>query len=295
MQKGLSATPAPGATRWQMQRLIAGASLEISTPRDGDFDRLAALPLGTQVFVTHLPRRPLIETLPILHALHHIGLKPVPHIAARRIASRAEITEHLIEATRMANVQRVLLVGGDSAEPAGPYPDALSLLRDRVLPQGIEAVALAAYPQGHPRIDASALQVALDAKLSCAQEQGLKVSVVTQFGFDPKATVAWCESMARTHPKLPVHIGLPGPADAGQLLRYAQRCGVGASMRAITGQGLGGTLKLLLHVEPTAQIDAIANHLATAQALGHPSTVASVHVFSFGSIDRSIDWMARVG
>ncbi len=128
----------------------------------------------------------------------------------------------------------------------------------------------------------------------CAQEQGLKVSVVSQFGFDPKATVAWCESMARTHPKLPVHIGLPGPADAGQLLRYAQRCGVGASMRAITGQGLGGTLKLLLHVEPTAQIDAIANHLATAQALGHPSTVASVHVFSFGSIDRSIDWLARV-
>ena len=60
------------------------------------------LPAGTPVYVNHLPRHDLAHTLPALIALREAGLEPVPHIAARRIASRAEARAFLEHAVRLA-------------------------------------------------------------------------------------------------------------------------------------------------------------------------------------------------
>ena len=64
------------------------------------------------------------------------GFDPVPHIAARLIRSRSEIREFLTEAVRNYGVSRVLLIGGDSVEVKGPYPDAGAVLAEMVFSRG---------------------------------------------------------------------------------------------------------------------------------------------------------------
>src|SRR5581483_8058155 len=181
----------------------------------------------------HLPRRELAHTLAALTALSEAGLEPVPHMAARRIGSRAEAQAFLTQAVKRARVRRVLLIGGDLDAPSGPYADAAALLRDGLVAgSGIEQVALAGYPEGHPRVPSPRLEEALAEKLALAAAQGLGAHVVTQFSFAPNRIVEYCAALARTNPERGVYGGLPGPSSPRTLLRYAQRCGVSASLRA---------------------------------------------------------------
>src|SRR5215468_9372726 len=155
--------------------LVACGSLEMGADAPEDAQRIASLlPAGTPVYVNHLPRRELAHTLPALVALSEAGLEPVPHVAARRIASRAEARSFLKQAVRLANVRKVLLIGGDVAEPLGPYGDAVAFMRDHLLPEGgVEQVGLASYPEGHPRVASGKIVAALADKVALARAQGL--------------------------------------------------------------------------------------------------------------------------
>ena len=86
--------PAPAAASEVARiaaELVACGSLEMGADTPQDARRIAdLLPAGTPVYVNHLPRRRLADTLPALMALSEAGLEPVPHVAVRRIASRAE-------------------------------------------------------------------------------------------------------------------------------------------------------------------------------------------------------------
>jgi methylenetetrahydrofolate reductase (NADPH) len=249
------------------------------------------LPAGTPVYVNHLPRRELAHTLPALVALAEAGLEPVPHIAARRVGSRAELEAFLEQAARRARVHKVLLIGGDQDTPLGPYPDAAALLRGGLLAgSGIEQVALAGYPEGHPRIQTATLAAALADKLGLAAAQGLGATIVTQFSFAPNRIVEYCADLARSAPSVPVYVGLPGPSSPRTLLRYAQRCGVGASLRALQAQGMGA-VRLFTHVDPTDQLMALARHCRA----GGASNVVGVHLYSFGGVATTAHWMnARI-
>lgn len=69
--------------------LIAYGSIEMSAHRPQDAREIAALlPVGTRVYVNHLPRHTLADSLDALNAVRAVGLEPVPHMAARRIAAR---------------------------------------------------------------------------------------------------------------------------------------------------------------------------------------------------------------
>ena len=66
--------------------LVACGSLEMSPDRVSEVRAVAALlPVGTKVYVNHLPRHALAGSLPTLNALREAGLEPVPHVAARRV------------------------------------------------------------------------------------------------------------------------------------------------------------------------------------------------------------------
>ena len=69
--------------------LVAAGSIEMGAHRPQDALAIAALlPAGTPVYVNHLPRHSLADSLASLAAVRAAGLEPVPHIAARRIRSR---------------------------------------------------------------------------------------------------------------------------------------------------------------------------------------------------------------
>jgi methylenetetrahydrofolate reductase (NADH) len=271
--------------------LIASGSLEMTADRADDARAIAALlPAGTRIYVNHLPRHTLDDSLSALVAVRQAGLEPVPHIAARRISSRATARTFLEEAVRSANVSKVLLLGGDDPQPRGPYPDGAALLRDGVLAEsGVREVALPGYPEGHPVISRDVLERALMEKLELAAAQGLGAYLVTQFSFAPARVIEYCALLARRIPDTPVYVGLAGPTDARALLRFAQRCGVSASLRALRAQGMGA-VNLVMHTDPVEQLAAIARY-----CLAHAAcNVVGAHLFTFGGATRTAAWMNQV-
>jgi len=268
--------------------LVTGGSLEMSPGHMADVARLASLlPAGTPVYVNHLPGRTLDTALPTLVAVHEAGLQPVPHLAARRSRSRTEVAAFLQQAVARAGVRKVLLIGGDDAQPVGDYADAMVVLRDGVLNEhGVRELALPGYPDGHPRVAQDMLERGFDAKVRLAQQQGLGVSVVTQFSFAPARIVEYCDDLARRWPELPVMVGMAGPTSPAALLKFAQRCGVSTSLRALSGQGWDA-VKLFMHTDPGEQLSAVAQY-----RLRHDDcNVIGVHLFSFGAATRSAEWM----
>ena len=271
--------------------LMVNGSLEMSPERSGDAAAIAALlPANTRVYVNHLPRHGLAQTLTALASARAAGLDPVPHIAARRVVSQHELADFLDKAVHEVGITKVLLIGGDDPVPLGPYEDGIAVLRERVLGASwLREVGLPGYPEGHPRITQAALDKALIDKLELASVQGLGASIVTQFSFAPARIVEYCDELARKLPEVPVYVGMAGPTDAATLLRFAQRCGVSASLRAMGAQGMGA-VRLFMHTDPSEQLSAVAQY-----CLRHPDcNVVGAHLFSFGAAAKSAAWMNRV-
>jgi methylenetetrahydrofolate reductase (NADPH) len=252
-------------------------------------DFAAQLPAGMSVYVHHSPRHRLAQSHAALKAIRAAGLEPVPHIAARRIVSRAELDSFLERAMGDSGVSKVLLIGGDVPQSLGPYASGAELLDEGILgAHGIREVGLPGYPEGHPRIPRAVLEQALSGKLALIAAQGLSAYIVTQFSFAPARVVNYCGELARNIPAIPVYVGLAGPTEARTLVRFAQRCGVSASLRALQAQGMGA-IRLFTHTDPREQLAAVARH-----CLGHESSnVVGAHFFSFGGAAKTAAWMNR--
>ncbi len=275
----------------RMAELVVNGSLEV-VPREA---RRAAsiaglLPAGTAAYVPSLPGRSAEEAFEALATLHRAGFDPVPHVAARRYPSRGALRAFLERAVQDCGVHRVLLLGGDVDQPAGPYADAAAVLEDGVLTAtGVREVAVAGYPEGHPRIAAAVLQAALQRKLALARAQGLGASIVTQFGFAPARITAYCAQLARSAPDVPVYVGLAGPANPVTLMRYAQRCGVAASLRALQNLGTSA-VRLVGHLDPAEMLAGMAQYCSARPTCN----VVGVHLFGFGGVAPTAEWMSRM-
>jgi methylenetetrahydrofolate reductase (NADPH) len=270
--------------------LVARGSIEMPAHRANDAQAIAALlPAGTAVYLPHLPRDTPEEIIAAMRCVRDAGLEPVPHLAARRIRSREAATA-LLSAARTIGVRRVLVIGGDQPEASGPFKFGVDLLREGILADcGLRGVALPGYPDGHPHVAEDVLLSDLRTKVSLVREQGITPHVVTQFSFSPERIVAYCSALQSHIPGVAVYCGLPGPASPVTLLKYAQRCGVSASLRALQAQGLGA-VRLMTQTEPLPQLEAIARERAQQRA----ANVAGIHVFSFGGVQRSAAWMQRL-
>ena len=268
--------------------LIASGSLEIGAHRPQDAATIAALlPAGTPVYVNHLPRHRLLDTLPTLIAVREAGLEPVPHIAARRVESKEELEAYLKRAVRDAGMQKALVIGGDLPGPRGPYADGAALIGSGLLAAaGLREIGLPGYPEGHPRIARAVLERDFAGKLALLAKQGLGAYVVTQFSFAPARVVEYCAQLARTAPKVPVYVGMAGPTNPIALLRFAQHCGVSASLRALRAQGMDA-VRLVTHTDPSDQLAAIAHYCATHA----DCNVVGVHLFTFGGVASAARWM----
>ena len=270
--------------------LVACGSLEMGADGPDLAPRIAALlPTGTPVYVNHLPRRRLADGFPALLALAAAGLEPVPHLAARRLSSRREAQDFLQDAVKRAGVCKLMLIGGDVPQPQGPYGDAAALLGD-CADCGVRQIGFAAYPEGHPTIPTPRLTAVLAEKLARAAAAGIVPYLVTQFSFAPARILAFTAEIARRHPAVPIYVGLAGPATPATLLRFAQRCGVSASLRALQAEGMRA-VRLFTHADPSEQLIALARHRLSGSA----GNVVGVHLYSFGGVVTTAAWMhARI-
>ena len=275
----------------RLTELLIGGSLEISPRELHRAPHVAALlPANTCVYIPSLPGLPLARTLQAVAAIRDAGLDPVPHVSARRIRERDEFRDFLKRATAEHGVHRVRLIGCEEPRPLGPYNDSVQVLEEGVLSEcGVREFGVGGYPEGHPRISLAALEAALRRKVDIAAEQGLGIYMVTQFSFAPARVVDFCAGLARSMPDLPIYVGIAGPTDPVALARYAQRCGVSVSLRALRNLGTG-IAKLVTHTDPREHVMAIARYARNRE----PSNVVGVHLYSFGGAERTAAWMREL-
>jgi methylenetetrahydrofolate reductase (NADPH) len=247
-------------------------SLEATRPNAAEIAALAQLlPGGTPVYFSAVPTIEPSELIVAAALLRKAGLEPVVHIAARRIRTAADLQDMLSRLRGDADISRLLVIGGD-VDPLGPFPDALAVIqKGKLRDAGITEIGIGAYPEGHPRIPSARLEAALDEKIAAATAQGLGVHIVSQFSFSPECILSWIRQLRACGINKPVKVGMAGPTSVPALFRYAQRCGVSASLRGlISGAGAG----LIGNVGPGRILEALSH----AGDLGD----AAPHYFSFG-------------
>lgn len=268
--------------------LVANGSIELSVAALEQIPKASQLlPFGTSVYVPSPAKKGLHSNIGIVEALSAAGLEAVPHIAARKVKSRRQLRQYLLRVVQDYGVHRVLIIGGDVAQAAGPYADSSALLHDDVLAEaGILEIGIAGYPEGHPKIPPRVLHADFDEKLELASRLGLGIEVITQFTFAPARIIEYCAALSHRAPEVPVYVGVAGPTQTAMLIRYARYCGVSASLRALADFGVKA-VKLMSHTDPDEQLTVLAQYCAMREACN----VIGIHVFSFGGFERSAAWM----
>ena len=269
------------------------ASIEILPRQIPANDHLAVLlPAGTRVYLADIggPNSEA-EMLQAARRLKDIGCIPVPHLAARRIASQQTLERRLGQLAEHAGVDDVLVVGGGIATPMGPYASAMDVLDTGIFDRfGIKDMAVAGHPEGSPDFTETFAIDALRQKQDFADRSGARLRIVTQFGFDPMRAVTWVDTLAKIGIDAPVHIGVAGPATVPTLLKYARLCGVGNSLSMFKRSG-GNLLSLATGYAPEAFVTTIEEQLAISAR----PTIAQMHVFPFGGLEPSTRWLRQRG
>jgi methylenetetrahydrofolate reductase (NADPH) len=281
-------TPAAAVAR--IVSFMKGFSLEATKLASDDIAALRGiLAENTPIYLTCVPGRPLSGIIDQARRISAAGFEPVPHLAARSIASTG-ILDELLANLAVLKVRRVLIVAGDRDRPAGPYSTAIEVIESGLLQRhGIREVGIAGYPEGHRQISQLTLERALAAKIQCATQTGLAVHIVTQFCFDAAPVTDWILRLRNHGIESPVRVGMAGPTNLATLIRYAQRCGVRASL-----QGMTRHAGLLKHLVGVSAPDGIIRPLAETATTGRLGQVVP-HFYSFGGVAATGRWAAAAG
>lgn len=268
----------------RMAALMRGSSLEVS-PRDhAALDGLPdTLEPDAAVYINHAAGDSHHAIVAAAARLRRAGFQPVPHVAARRLASFTQLKDFLARARGEADVEAALVIAGDADTPAGPFHDCLAILQTGLLQQhGVRRVGIAGYAEGHPKIAAPTLDAALRAKLALAHRSGLAPFIVTQFCFEAAPILDWVRRLGEEGFDVPVRIGLAGPASVANLAKFAIRCGIGNSIRSLVGRQ-PAIARLVAEAGPEPVIAALA-------AARRPAMVDGLHFFTFGGTVRTAAW-----
>jgi methylenetetrahydrofolate reductase (NADPH) len=274
------------ASGYELTGLLSRASVEISS-RGHQLPQLRDhFGAGTDVTITFLPGDNYRHNIETATALRRAGFNPVPHIAAREMASRQMLEDFLVRLRSEADVTRVLLIAGDVALARGPFKSSLDVGGSGLIEaHGISSVSVAGHPEGHPYLAATDAFNVLEAWRDWGARTGIHVNVMTQFCFESAPILEWISALDSRGIDLPVVVGLAGPATPATLTKFALRCGVGNSMRALRGQ-IGRFGRLLTDTGP----DEVMRGLRAAPPAA-TAPITGFHLFPFGGLRKAGDWL----
>lgn len=270
-----------------IRQLFEDHSIEITAKDVGELAEAAAITkTGTRISVTFLPKEDAAKRVAAVAEISRLRLKPVPHISARRIGSEAELVAYLEAVSKAGTCDEAFVVAGDPDVPDGPYPDALSIINTGLLGHyGIRHVGISGYPEGHPKIGDAQLWGAMEDKVAALKAQGMEISILTQFGFNTAPVFSWLRELRSRGIDAPVRIGVPGPASAAALMRFAARCGVSASSGVLKKYGLTLT-RLMQPTGPDKYVRALASELGR-ETYGE----VGLHFYPFGGLVNTAAWI----
>jgi methylenetetrahydrofolate reductase (NADPH) len=266
--------------------LVASASVEISSRGHQLQELRDNFALGTDVTITFLPGDNYSHNVETAAALRRAGFNPVPHIAAREIASRKMLDDFLSRLRGEADATRVLLIAGDVAAARGPFKSSGDVRASGLLEaHNITRVSVAGHPEGHPYLDEAGALGVLKAWRDWGRETGTDIDLLTQFCFESAPILALLGRLAARGIDLPVTIGLAGPATPATLTKFALRCGIGNSIRAVRGQ-IGRYGRLLTDTGPEDVMRGL-----TAAPRPMTEAIAGFHLFPFGGLRKARSWL----
>ncbi|HEV7875054.1 MAG TPA: methylenetetrahydrofolate reductase [Nocardioides sp.] len=262
-----------------LARVLEQARYEVLPTATTEEKVLAHLPRDRVVTITASPSKGLEATVDLAERLAGHGYTTVPHLAARMISGRTELAE-LCERLTGKGITRVFIPGGD-AEPAGDYPDALSLLEDlTALGRPFTQVGITGYPESHPTInDDLTVQAMWDKRRHATH-------VVSNLTFDPAVVRGWIRRMRDRGITMPLLLGVPGPVERTKLLAMATRIGVGESTRFLA-KHKGTFARLAAPGGFTGE--RFLEHCGPALAMPD-AFVEGLHVFTFNQIAETEAW-----
>jgi len=273
------------------QRLLANgrfaASTEMSPKQVVEkTELLAHIPAGTQVYVTDLGNAPEDMIVAAARALTDNNLTPVPHMAARRYPTYEAFERRIKRLTGEAGVTEVLTIAGE-ADKAGPLTCSVKLLESGLFDSlGIRKIAVAGHPEGAPDIEPDVIKAFLQRKHELAAESDAEFRIVTQFGFDPHRVSLWLDDLRQWGNRFPVHVGVAGPAKMTTLLKYAAFAGVENSLNFLKKRG-GAVVSMLAGYDPDTMVEPLETRV-TSQL---ECQLAQIHVYPFGGIEKTADWL----
>ena len=275
----------PGGTA---MALIRAYSVEVTAKdRKGIEAARTMLRPGSEVFVANLPNDSMDRLVSACTQIARGGAVPVPHMVARNTGGAGELDETLRRLAGEAGVTRALVLGGDRDVAVGPFSQSLQLIETGLFEKhGITDIAIGIHPETHPRVPDSVMHPAQPAKVRAAEARGMRVYLVSQFAFEARPYLDMARRLRREGLTNPIRIGVAGPTTAGKLLKFALMCGVGASLRALREkQDMAGNM--LTGETP----EGLLRELAAAQAAEPELGFDSVHFFTFGALDRSVEFV----
>ena len=249
-------------------------------PTDDAVERVTAyVPRDVTVTVTASPRRGMPATVLLAVALARLGYHAIPHISARMIRDRHELGQ-ILDALRAAGIKNVFVIAGDAKQPAGEFPDALSLLNALPEDHGLTEIGITGYPESHPFIhDDITIQAMWDKRRYATY-------MVSNMSFDPDAVNRWVKRVRNRGVELPIHLGMAGVADPARLLRLSTKIGITESARFLRGHP-SWVARMLRPggYEPGRFLSALMPEIALPDR-----KVAGLHVFTFNEIEPTERW-----
>ena len=268
-----------------------GASIEVSAKHVHDSKLEAGLlPAGTRVYITDVGVDPVADIISAARKVTDMGYATVPHIPARRIESESALESRLSGLVNDAGVDDILIIAGEADEQMGPYSKSLQILQTGLVDKlGIKHVAVGGHPEGNPAYGNDDVMDVLREKFEFSKSSDATMRLTTQFGFDGPGFVNWANDVAAAGIDLPIHLGVAGPAKITTLIKYAAMCGVGNSLNFFKKR-TGAIAQLATKHSPEDVVGPIENSWLKGN-----NNIAQLHVFPFGGLKSSADWLVERG
>jgi len=280
--------PAADDLKGRIASFMEDASTEITPSEESRLAELAAvLPPGSSVYVAHTPNAGFAQVIHTALAVRRAGFLATPHIAVRRVPDARTLRAALAE-LRAGGIEQILLIAGDAPRPIGEFSSTLDVLESRILEEsGITRIGIAGHPEGHNAVTSAVLWEALEAKQAFAARTRMSMHIVTQFGLDGGAFKIWEHELLRRQVRLPVRIGIAGPAPIAKLVHFAIQCGIGASVRGLA-RHLGAAAQApRLTTSPDQHLLGLLRAQLSAQ-------IIAPHFFAFGGALETARWMRKI-
>jgi methylenetetrahydrofolate reductase (NADPH) len=268
------------ASRRALVEFMRAPRYEVLPTDDVEERVLAAVSRDVIITITASPRRGIEATIGLAERLAGHGYQVVPHISARLIRDQAHLREVLDRVTAIGR-HEIFVVAGDAKEPAGEFPDSVSLLTALMNePHGLKEIGVTGYPERHSFIDDDLTIQAMWDKRRVA------TYIVSNLCFDPRVVKKWVGRVRRRGVLLPIHIGLAGVADPAKLLRISTRIGVVDSARFLRGHS-----NWFLRMVQPGGYDPGRFTAGLLPDLAAPDRkVAGLHIFTFNEIEPTERW-----